>query len=89
MIIARYDTDLLDLWIGVRKVKDKMEEMTWMPFQWFLDSEAAGWRVRDKFCVYGRLDEGKIVEAWKLAFEKKGEGVLDCGDMSDMGLTGQ
>jgi hypothetical protein len=71
MIIGRYNTDLSELWIGVRKVKNKVEEMTWMPFRWFAGSEAADRRVRDKFCVEGRLDEGKIVEAWKASFEKK------------------
>jgi predicted transcriptional regulator with HTH domain len=70
MIIARYNTDLSELWIGVRKVKNKMEQLTWMPFQWFVGSEAAGRRVRDKFCVEGRLDEGKVVEAWNASFGK-------------------
>lgn len=71
MIVARYDTDLSKLWIGVRKVKNKMEEMTWMPFRCLPGSEASGWRVRDKFCVEGRLDEGKVVYAWKMKFEEK------------------
>jgi hypothetical protein len=71
IIIARYDTEALQLWVGVRKVRNETEEMTWMPFKWFVGLEMTGLRMREVFCVGGVLDEGVVVERWNEVFGEK------------------
>ena len=74
LVIARYDLEQSRLWMAVRTMKHRTEEVKYMSFEEYMHSEWANNQllsVREAFKVDGKLEEETIVKAWLTMFPQK------------------